>query len=44
VAILEKEGRLVQRIDGFPDVALIFLNGNRYEPEGFPEASSPAFA
>jgi hypothetical protein len=36
VTILEKDGRLVQRVDGYADVALIFLKGNRYRPENFP--------
>jgi hypothetical protein len=43
VTILEKEGRLVQRVDGFPDVELIFLNGNRYKPEGFPDGFITSF-
>jgi hypothetical protein len=43
VTILEKEDRLVQRVDGFPDVALIFLNGNRYRPEGFPDGFITSF-
>jgi hypothetical protein len=43
VTILEKEGRLVQRVDGFSDVALIFLNGNRYKPEGFPDGFITSF-
>jgi Peptidase family S41/N-terminal domain of Peptidase_S41 in eukaryotic IRBP len=43
VTILEKEGRLVQRVDGFPDVALVFLNGNRYKPEGFPDGFITSF-
>ena len=43
MTILEKEGRLVQRVDGFPDVALIFLNGNRYKPEGFPDGFITSF-
>jgi hypothetical protein len=43
VTILEKEGRLVQRVDGFPDVALIFLKGNRYKPEKFPEGFITSF-
>ena len=43
VVILENEGRLIQRVDGFPDVALIFLSGNRYKPEGFPEGFITSF-
>jgi len=43
VTILEKEGRLVQRVDGFPDVALILLKGNRYKPEGFPDGFITSF-
>jgi hypothetical protein len=43
LTILEKEGRLVQRVDGFPDVALIFLKGNRYKPEKFPEGFITSF-
>jgi retinol-binding protein 3 len=37
VTILEKDGRLIRRIQGFPDRALIYLNGNRYRPEGLPD-------
>jgi hypothetical protein len=43
VTILENEGRLLQRVDGFPDAALIFLNGNRYKPEGFPDGFITSF-
>jgi len=43
VTILESEGRLVQRVDGFPDVALIFLHGNSYKPEGFPDGFITSF-
>ena len=43
VVILENEGRLVQRVDGVPDVALIFLSGNRYKPEGFPDGFITSF-
>jgi len=43
VTILEKEDRLVQRVDGFPDVALIFLKGNRYKPEGFSDGFTTSF-
>jgi hypothetical protein len=43
VVILEQEGRLVQRVDGFPDVALTFLNGNRYKPEGFADGFITSF-
>ena len=43
VTILEKEGRLIQRVDGFPDVALIYLNGNRYKPEGFSDGFITSF-
>jgi len=43
VTILEKDGRLVQRVDGYPDVALIFLKGNRYKPENFPDGFITSF-
>lgn len=43
VAILEDEGRLLQRAIGFPDVALTYLNGNRYKPEGRPEGTFTSF-
>jgi len=43
VTILEKDGRLVQRVDGFPDAALIFLKGNRYKPENFPDGFVTSF-
>jgi hypothetical protein len=43
VTILEKDGRLMQRVDGFPDVALLFLKGNRYKLENFPDGFSTSF-
>jgi hypothetical protein len=43
VTILEKEGLLMQHMDGFPDGALIFLNGNRYRPEGLPDGFFTSF-
>jgi peptidase S41-like protein len=43
VTILEQDGRLVQRVDGRPDVALIFLKGNRYKPENFPDGFFTSF-
>jgi hypothetical protein len=43
VTILEKDGRLMQHVDGFPDVSLTFLNGNRYKPEGLPDGSITSF-
>ena len=44
VTILEKDGRLVQHIDGFPDVELVFLKGNRYRCQGcFPEGWISSF-
>lgn len=33
----------MQHIDGFPDGALIFLNGNRYRPEGLPDGFFTSF-
>jgi hypothetical protein len=43
VTILEKDGRLVQHIDGFPDAALVLLKGNRYRPDGFPDEFVTSF-
>jgi hypothetical protein len=43
VNILEKDGRLIQHVDGFPDVALVFVEGNRYRPEGMPEGTITSF-
>ncbi len=37
VTILEKDGRLIQHVDGFPDTALVPVKGNRYAREGSPE-------
>jgi hypothetical protein len=43
VTILEKDGRLMQHIDGFPDTTLTLLEGNRYRRDGRPEGSITAF-
>jgi hypothetical protein len=43
VTIFEKQGQLVQHIDGFPDVVLILLGGNRYKLEGFPDGFITSF-
>ena len=43
VTILEKDGRLMQHVDGFPDVALNLLKGNRYKPEGLPDGAITSF-
>jgi hypothetical protein len=43
VTILEKDGRLIRHIDGLPDRALIFLNGNRYRPEGLSDGFAMSF-
>lgn len=37
VLVLEKEGRLIRRIDGLPDRVLTYSRGNRYAEEGLPE-------
>lgn len=38
VTILEKDGKLVQRVPGFPEATLVHLEGNRYHPEGVADA------
>jgi FtsP/CotA-like multicopper oxidase with cupredoxin domain len=43
VTIQDKDGRLVQRVGGFPDVRLILIGGNRYRLEGSPEGSFTSF-
>ena len=45
VTILEKDSRLVQHVDGSPDVELVFLKGNRYRCQGedFPEGWISSF-
>jgi hypothetical protein len=43
VTILEKDGRLMEHIDGFPDVALTLLKGNRYKLEGLPDGAIASF-
>jgi hypothetical protein len=43
VTILEKDGRLIQHVDGFPDVALVLVKGNRYTSEGFPDGFITSF-
>jgi len=43
VTIQDKDGRLVQRVGGFPDARLIFVGGNRYKLEGLPEGSFTSF-
>jgi hypothetical protein len=43
VTILEKDRRLIRRIDGLPDRALLYLNGNRYGLEGLPEGFAISF-
>jgi hypothetical protein len=43
LTILEKEGRLIQHMDGLADVALIFVKGNRYQREGRPDGSITSF-
>jgi retinol-binding protein 3 len=43
VTILEDGGRLLQRVSGFPDATLAYLNGNRYRPAGFPDSYVTSF-
>jgi len=43
LTILEKDGRLMEHIDGIPDVALTLLNGNRYKLEGLPDGAIASF-
>jgi retinol-binding protein 3 len=43
VTILEKEARLVLRLAGAPDVALVLVGGNRYRLEGLPEGYFASF-
>ncbi len=38
VTILERDGRLIQHIDGSADVALVWLKGNRYAVEDFADS------
>jgi hypothetical protein len=40
VIIFQKDGQLVQRIEGFPDRSLTYVAGNRYRKEG---GTEPAF-
>lgn len=40
VTIFQKDGQLVQRIDGFRDRSLTYVAGNRYRKEG---GTEPAF-
>lgn len=35
--------RLVQHVDGFHDVALTFIDGNRYRPDGLPDGFMTSF-
>jgi hypothetical protein len=43
LTILEKDGRLMEHMDGFPDVALTILKGNRYKLEGLPDGAIASF-
>ena len=43
VTILEKDGRLMEHMDGISDVALALLNGNRYKLEGLPDGAIASF-
>ena len=43
VTILERDGRLIRHVDGLPDRALVYLNGNRYKPEGLPDGFAVSF-
>lgn len=43
VIILEKDGRLLQRIAGRSDVGLVLVGGNRYRVEGFPDGNFASF-
>jgi hypothetical protein len=43
VTILERDGRLIQRVAGRPDVALVPVGGNRYRLEGFPDGHFTSF-
>jgi hypothetical protein len=43
VTILERDGRLVQHIDGAPDVELVLLKGNRYQQQGRAAESVTSF-
>jgi retinol-binding protein 3 len=43
VTIFEKDGRLMQHIDGFRDAALVHVKGNRYAREGFPDGFITSF-
>ena len=43
VTVLEKDGRLICRVEGRPDAALVVLKGNRYTPEGFPDGYVMSF-
>jgi FtsP/CotA-like multicopper oxidase with cupredoxin domain len=43
VTVLEKDGQLIQHVDGFPDAALAFVKGNRYHPAGMPDGTYTSF-
>jgi len=43
VTILEKDGRLIQRVSGRSDVTLVRVGGNRYRLEGFPDGHFTSF-
>jgi hypothetical protein len=43
LTILEKDGRLMEHMDGVPDVALTLLKGNRYQLEGLPDGAIASF-
>jgi hypothetical protein len=43
LTILERDGRLMEHIDGTSDVALTLLSGNRYKLEGLPEGAIASF-
>jgi hypothetical protein len=43
LTILERDGRLIEHMDGIPDVALTLLNGNRYKLEGLSDGAIASF-
>jgi hypothetical protein len=43
ISILEKDGQLIQRVGGVPDVTLIPFEGNRYLHEGHPDEFVTSF-
>ena len=41
--VVRRVKALIRRIQGLPDRALIYLDGNRYRPEGLPDGFAISF-